>query len=212
MENESKTLATPPINKKFNLKKILFLAFTYILVFFIGFFMYDIFVYEPTVESYAKHIDEWTIEQEAKHEEEIKEIKKQQEEFSSCNIDECLIGSGGWGTSGVAKLEGFYQTYEGEAWGEQKICDALLVTGGSTKLRNAFNEILEGGNTVNSETENGELLLNINLSTLDSNTIQKIKSSTKAYPISLTVLRMPTEGSSVEACYSFVEILKAEDI
>ncbi len=111
---------------------------------------------------------------------------------------------------GLSSMSGFYTQVERSPWGKVETCDALVVLSGTGSMANNLSALVDQGNTVNSKDDKGHLVLNLDFSSLTAQEINKIKSSTQAKPVNLTVLRTTPEERSVEACHSAVKILRVE--
>jgi hypothetical protein len=127
-----------------------------------------------------------------------------------CRQGQCLFTNGSENTVlGLATLEGYFTHVTRAAWGATKSCDSFVVTGGSAPLIDFFLALIEASNTVNSKNELNQPVINLDLSGLSELEKQKLLASSAKQPISLRVLSfLPPKAGEVDACYSFVEILK----
>lgn len=128
---------------------------------------------------------------------------------SECNGRECLFTNKGEEiVEGYASLKGYYHEYESIDWGDKKItCSSLLITGGSQELINSFKQQIERGNTINKYDEMKNLLVNIDLSSIEMTSKQRIMASSVNSQIELGVIRKTPQGRGVSTCFSFVDIL-----
>lgn len=126
-----------------------------------------------------------------------------------CTIDGCLFeDKNNDAVVGFANIEGYYKTYDKLDWGDvEVVCDAIIVTGGNDALIDNFKKWIQDGNGLNSMSESGELILNINVSSLSPEDQSLIKSSTSENPVDLNIIRPKVLGTGVSACTSLVQIV-----
>jgi len=129
--------------------------------------------------------------------------------IGQCTSEACLY-EGPDAIEGYGKIVGFYHTYQKEDFlGEEIVCTAVIVTGGSKPLIENLLQWVKDGNTINGSTEDGKLILNINLPTQ----LQKLTSlSTPNNPVELSVIRKTPEGRGAAPCESFVDVISVEAI
>lgn len=109
---------------------------------------------------------------------------------------------------GFGKVTGYYYSYEKQDWNnEQTKCDALIVKNGSRELIDELINLVKIGNGINRLTNDGKLILNLNI---PHNFMSAIKLSSASKPITLDVLRVTPTYSEGDACTSFVEIINTE--
>ena len=127
----------------------------------------------------------------------------------SCDKNGCLFeDKNNDAVIGFATLEGYYQPYDKKDWGNVDVnCDAFVVTKGNSVLINNLLKWVKQGNTVNSVNHKGELILNIDLVSINDNYKNKIKSSTILNPIKLDLIRILPQGIGAPGCTSFVDII-----
>jgi hypothetical protein len=126
-----------------------------------------------------------------------------------CDRRGCLFeDKGNDAVIGFAELEGYYTTYDKKDWGDEDVtCDAMVIQDGNTALVNSLTSWVKKGNAINTLNDKGELVLNIDLSSITENYQQRIKSSTEMNPIKLDVIRILPQGRGAPACASFVDII-----
>jgi hypothetical protein len=127
-----------------------------------------------------------------------------------CSEEECLFenqGSDKGTVEGYAKLIGYYQKFTGTYFNHPVTCDAFVVTDGNQTLIDNLIEKIANGNTINSLTENNELLLKIPLKELNQNEQSIILNSSISNPVELKVIRKSPEGRAGMACEGFVKII-----
>lgn len=127
----------------------------------------------------------------------------------SCDKNGCLFeDKSNDAIIGFATLEGYYQAHDKKDWGDVDVtCDAFVVTSGNPVLIASLLKWVKQGNTVNSVNNKGELILNIDLVSINDNYKNKIKSSTKLNPIKLDLIRTLPQGRGAPGCTSFVDII-----
>ncbi len=126
-----------------------------------------------------------------------------------CTIDGCLFeDENGDAVVGFANLKGYYHTYSKLDWGDVEVtCDAIIVTDGSAALIDNFKEWIQNGNGLNRMSENGDLILNIDLTSSSPEDQSLIKSSTSERQVELDIIRPKVLGMGVSACASLVQIV-----
>ncbi len=129
-----------------------------------------------------------------------------------CSQSECLflLEGSDWPV-GIAALKGYYTRVQRTAWGDTKMCDSFVVTGGSPQLTQAFLTLVNGGNTVNSKNGQNQPIINLEIDALSTADRQKILTSTSAHPIELLTFSPLPLGKEVAPCFAFVEILKVNE-
>lgn len=129
--------------------------------------------------------------------------------IGQCNSEACLY-EGPAAIEGYGKIIGYHHTYQKEDFlGEESICTAIIVTGGSEPLIENLLQWVKDGNTINGSTEDGKLILNINLPTQ----LEKLTSlSTPENLIELGVIRKTPEGRGAAPCESFVDVISVKSI
>jgi hypothetical protein len=129
---------------------------------------------------------------------------------NACTSEQCLFLQHGV-YEGLATVQGYYHQYQKEDWGGEKVtCDAIVVTEGSKVFVDHFKANAEGGNSINSISKEGYLILNLDLGDLYNTSqldIQRIKASSSTNPVTLKVINETRIDTGVPACYSFVDIL-----
>lgn len=125
----------------------------------------------------------------------------------SCDDVECLFFDSFGTIQGYAKLQGYYQEYEADDWGQKTKCDSILVTGGSKALITAFHNLIDKGNTLNKYNADKQLLVNIEPNRVKPEFKNKILSSNINNQIEIGVILIPPPGRSVSTCYSYVNII-----
>ncbi|MFZ1721435.1 MAG: hypothetical protein WAU07_02930 [Microgenomates group bacterium] len=129
------------------------------------------------------------------------------ERIGECGEEVCLF-RGADAVEGMGKVTGYYHTYPKTDWGGVPvICNALIVEEGSIELIENLLSWVHDGNGINMMTNEGKLILNIDLRE-EYETV--IKSSTSTNPVTLTVVRHTPQARGVGSCSSFVSIIKAE--
>lgn len=131
--------------------------------------------------------------------------------IEKCSINGCMYVTAGGinvGTvEGFANLKGYYFTYETVDWGDKQItCDGLLVTDGNQSLIDDFNNLLDRGNGLN-ERVGDNLVVNLDLSSLNEETVNNIKNSSAGNQVEIGVLRTTPANRGAAACTSLFEIL-----
>jgi hypothetical protein len=126
--------------------------------------------------------------------------------IGDCSEEECLF-DGGEAIEGLGKMTGYYHPYTKDNWGEQDTCEAIIVEKGSQALLDDLINTVKKGNGINSLTDSGQLILNIEPKQTQ---LTVIKKSTKDNPVTLTVVRNSPQGRGADGCISFVSILKVE--
>ncbi len=129
--------------------------------------------------------------------------------IDKCTSEMCLY-EGPEAVEGYGEIEGYYYTYKKEDFlGEESICKAVIVTGGSKPLIENLLQWVKDGNTVNGSTEDGKLILNI----YSPPEFQKVISlSTPENPIELSVIRKTPQPRDAPPCASFVDVISAKSI
>lgn len=126
----------------------------------------------------------------------------------TCNKNECLfVNESSDLVHGYATLSGYFKQYLSEDLGKQVKCDALVITGGSENLIQSFRDAINSGNTINKYDEEKNLLVNLDMSTLDPVYKQKLLLSNKNKNVQLGVIRILESGRAASTCHSFVDIL-----
>jgi hypothetical protein len=108
---------------------------------------------------------------------------------------------------GYASLKGYFITYNKKDRDVDVTCAALVIKSGNTKLIDNLIAWVKNGNSINRINDKGELLLNIDLSSLSESIQQKIKSSTESNLIDVNVIRILPRGMGAPGCTSFVDII-----
>lgn len=128
--------------------------------------------------------------------------------------DECTMGGclfedkDGDAVVGFANLKGYYHAYKKLDWGDVEVtCDAIIVTEGNAPLIDNLKNWIQKGNGLNRMSENGDLILNIDLSSLSPEDKSLIKSSTSERQAELYIIRPKVLGMGVSACTSLVQIV-----
>ncbi len=104
-------------------------------------------------------------------------------------------------------ISGYFTQYKGNAWGETKECNALIVLS-NTELTNEYIENIEQGNGVNRLTPDGKLILNLDFEKIPKTNGEKIIVSTENNPVSLTIEeKIVTADFGAPVCYSFVDVV-----
>ncbi len=124
----------------------------------------------------------------------------------SCNGDECLL-SGRSDMIGLSNITGYYKVTSQSAWGATEDCDSFVITGGSEKAIKIFSDLIVEGNTVNSANEEGQPIINLDLKTFEQTAKQKLLSSTKDKPVSLSVFFPLWPHTGAPVCFSFIKVL-----
>jgi hypothetical protein len=133
--------------------------------------------------------------------------------IGSCNADRCLSTDPTFLElpAGLATLRGHYASIEREAFGQKKACDVMVVIDDAANpLIEAFRSLVRKGNTLNSVNAQGRLELTLALAALSPADQARVRASTPAQPVALTVLRPIRAGTSVPVCTSFVEVLRVQ--
>jgi hypothetical protein len=167
-------------------------------------------------EKYAKNIAESNSilnDEIASLKTEIKSLENKNatsvEFLGNCSLLECVFDHPN-GLLGSATIKGYYSQRKVSPWDEIEICDVLVIEPNSTEFFNHYMNMVERGNSINYKDDQGNLLFSLDLSVLDENEQQKIRSATKDNPVELFVqTKMPRE-TSAPACHSFVNIISVK--
>ncbi len=127
-----------------------------------------------------------------------------------CRQGQCLFTDrSGNLVLGLATLEGYFMRVTRPDWGETKVCDSFIVTGGAQTLIDYYLSQIEESNTVNSKTVLNQPIISLDLSGLSGAEKQKLLASNSKQPVSLRVLSfLPPKPTSAGACYAPVQILQ----
>lgn len=131
-------------------------------------------------------------------------------QVNTCSSEECLFINEDT-PEGYAKIEGYYHEYNFDDWGTPVICKGFIVTSGSETLIANFNKNIDNGNMINKRID-GKLIVNLDLSELDSKIVNLITSSNMNNQIRLGVLRISPQGRGVSTCSSVLGILTAKPV
>lgn len=114
---------------------------------------------------------------------------------------------------------GYFTTYEknyiSDIDGEkvERTCDAFTVSTGDENLIKPYVNRVDEGNTVNYKDKDGNLVINLDVTSLTSEELVALKNSTKNSPISITVQeKMDSPSGTSNPCYSHFNISKVGDI
>ncbi len=116
-------------------------------------------------------------------------------------------------TSENFPLIGYHTTVELDNYGSLADCDAMVVTGGAREERNYYLSLMNNeGRFGYSKTDEGLLVLNLDLSQVNEEQASQIMSATPDAPVTVTLERKPESefGQGAPACYSFVQIIDVE--
>lgn len=125
------------------------------------------------------------------------------------NLQDAYSGSDYAGSYlyGTSVLKGFYVQAKKDNFGEQVVCDGLVITGGSERLEASYRKRVDEGNTLNFINENDQVVVNLRLDNLSESMQAKIKASTAESPVRLDVEVMKPLGTEVGPCFSDIKVL-----
>ena len=132
---------------------------------------------------------EWQLE-------ENRNIFYQLTELCSEKPDKCIFDE--YGTPvGIGKLTGYYNKNE---------CDEFVVKSGTEKFIKSFRDWVKQENTVNRIDSQGNLVVNIDLTSVSKKTRDIIVKTNSTNSITLNVFRKIPGERGVGNCYSFINI------
>jgi hypothetical protein len=129
---------------------------------------------------------------------------------TDCHKNECLFVSPSVPDYpvGIATVRGYYTQAERTAFSDTKLCDSLVIVGGSQVLINSYLSLIEAGNSVNSKNELNQPIISLDLNGVEARDKQRILASSADQPVEMLLLSPIPPGRSAPACYSPVEIVK----
>jgi hypothetical protein len=107
-------------------------------------------------------------------------------------------------------LTGFYTRYDKMSWDAPVTCDALTVVDGDQRMIAEFKANVQQGNTLNYIDNQGRLVINLDLDSVDAQTREKIIRSTPGSPVEIGVLKPSLPPTDVHACFSLIQVLWAK--
>jgi len=110
----------------------------------------------------------------------------------------------------IGEFTGYHEVVEEEGFEGAGTCHTFVVLKGAPKLTAYFKGMVEGGNRLQSLTEQGQLRINLpwgEIPTADQAVIQASASST---PITLSLKKEAQIGTDAPACYSFFSYIRIE--
>lgn len=132
-----------------------------------------------------------------------------------CTIEECLFRGKEYTQGenwliGIAFVEGYYASFPEAAYGEEKNCDAFVVTGGSQTIIDSMRGLIYYGNGIYKLNEFEQVIFFIDLDNMDVFQRQLLVNSTQNFPVRLLGFWPTPEGSELDICEPWVITLSVE--
>lgn len=141
-------------------------------------------------------------------------ISKYNNKLITCRFTNCLFQDNKINSPyvfGLATLKGFFTTTLKKDWGDTDVeCDSFVITDGTYELVQSYLDIIKRGGAMNSINENGQPIININLTEIPDILKKKIVSSNEDSPAELTVFQNPPTGKGAGVCYNSIHIIEVK--
>ncbi|MBD3359490.1 MAG: hypothetical protein GF365_02170 [Candidatus Buchananbacteria bacterium] len=108
---------------------------------------------------------------------------------------------------GVDTITGYYKVREDVGLDGKVFCDTLVVPEYDSALIDGDMEAINSGNIVNVLNEQGQIMLNLDLSVLSEEDKHKIATSTEESMVDVTIFQKYTAPRGSWACESFFKII-----
>lgn len=116
-------------------------------------------------------------------------------------------------TVGIATIEGYYTKYLDKAFGEEKYCDSITITGGNEKIIENIIGLVDYGNGLYDKNELNQPIANLYISQLSQSDKDLLLNSSKSNPIKMNIIKTHNDlGGGIPICYSNFQILGIENL
>lgn len=143
---------------------------------------------------------------------EMKALKLKQLQDLPCTVEECLSSGANGEIYGTATIRGYYTKSIHTASEESKMCDEIVVTGGSSKMMDYLKGLIGKEGDASRMNEDGYLVINIDPSGLDLSQRNILIGSAATKSVDIVAIMEKAANSNAPICRPLVDILKVKKV